>query len=87
MQFIICEHGRSFSALESEQWCCIFIVTTTGYDSIPVIHRMFDVHSNIFDLPQIFTYSLSEHSGVLYFNFHSETCMGYVQGNRLHLLG
>ena len=46
MQFIICEHGRSFSASESEEWCCAFTVTTTDYDSIPVVHGMFDVHSN-----------------------------------------
>ena len=60
MQFIICERGRSFSALESEQWCCAFTVTSIGYDSIPVIHGTFDVYSNSLTYHKyLFTYSLS----------------------------
>ena len=27
-------------ASKSEQWCCAFTITTTGYDSIPVIHGL-----------------------------------------------
>ena len=83
MQFIICERGRSFSALESEQWCCTFTVTTAGYDSTPVIHGTFDVHSNSLTYHKYLSTALV--NTVVYY-IHSETCMGCVQGNRF-LLG